>query len=328
MFSEQLKKQQPIVSALLSNALSQGKLGHAYLFTGSKGTPLKQTAILLAQTILCESKQGVFACEVCNTCQRVQQEIYADLIVIDGFNRTIKKEEVLSLQSQFMQTGLEKQAKKIYIIEHADRATPEALNSLLKFLEEPSSADLTAILCSENPDRLLPTILSRTQTIAFLSNEVDQLYQSLLELELSPLDAFISANIAQDQPHALQYSQSDIYKEALGVFESFIKLGETDFLEAHAFLQKDGFDFKHKDIKLLIESFCQIGYLFFKSVLKNQTTQTTWWDQSISHSPFKTYAGEAMRIFSETKDKTWMNANTNLLVDQLVFALYRASKQS
>ena len=326
MFSKQLAKEQPIVAQLLSNAIIHKKLGHAYLFTGNKGAPLKQTAILLAQTLLCDNKQGAFACETCNTCRRVQAENYADLIVIDGYNRTIKKEEVLSLQSQFMQTGLEIKAQKIYIIEHADRATPEALNSLLKFLEEPTSNELTAILLSENPDRLLPTILSRTQTIAFLSNAIDQLHQDLLEQGIAPLDAFISANIAQDQQHAVQYTQSEAYITALNSFKEFITLAQSDLLEAHVYLQKDGLDFKDKDIKLVVEAFCQIGYLFFRSILQKQTTQTDWWDQALVYPPFQRYASNAMKIFSEGKDKTWINANMNLLMDQLIFALYKAQQ--
>ena len=75
----------------------------------------------------------------------------------------------------------------IYVLDHAENATPDALNSLLKFLEEPGS-DMIAILIVEQLDRVLPTIISRCQNIPFTPLRASQCYAAVQE-ELEVLDA-------------------------------------------------------------------------------------------------------------------------------------------
>ena len=137
MFKERLCKQQPIAYQTLENALCQDRLAHAYMFNGPSGTGKKEAAYLLAQSILCDAEG--FACESCAICQRVLHDEYSDMIYLDGSTKAIKKEDIMKLQSAFSKTGLEGKGKKIYILDHAENATVDALNSLLKFLEEPNS---------------------------------------------------------------------------------------------------------------------------------------------------------------------------------------------
>ena len=113
-------------------------MSHALLLCGPRGTERRETAIFIAQSLVCQHSEEGLACEECESCQRIAQGQYADLIVLDGADRSIKKDEILSLQEQFSKTALEGNGKKIYILDHAENATPEALNSLLKFLEEPA----------------------------------------------------------------------------------------------------------------------------------------------------------------------------------------------
>ena len=146
MFKDILREQQPVVYHTLRNALEHNRLAHAYMFSGPSGTPKKETAYLLAQSLVC--RESGFACEVCDTCERIAHNEYADMIYLDGTSVSIKKDDILKLQHAFAKTGLEKTGKKIYVLDHAENATPDALNSLLKFLEEPGS-DMIAILIVE-----------------------------------------------------------------------------------------------------------------------------------------------------------------------------------
>ena len=173
MFKDILREQQPVVYHTLRNALEHNRLAHAYMFSGPSGTPKKETAYLLAQSLVC--KESGFACEVCDTCERVAHNEYADMIYLDGTSVSIKKDDILKLQHAFAKTGLEKTGKKIYVLDHAENATPDALNSLLKFLEEPGS-DMIAILIVEQLDRVLPTIISRCQNIPFTPLRASQCY--------------------------------------------------------------------------------------------------------------------------------------------------------
>ena len=106
-FAERLQAQQPVVYQTLKHALMQKKLAHAFLFVGQKGTPRLETALLLAQSRICQHVHDGFACEECIDCQRIAEGNYADLILLDGASKSIKKEEIRSLQERFNKTGLE-----------------------------------------------------------------------------------------------------------------------------------------------------------------------------------------------------------------------------
>ena len=90
-----------------------------------------------------------------------------DLIVLDGRESTISKDMVDSLQERFTKTAVEKNGQRVYIIRNCENATAAAQNSMLKFLEEPG-AGITAILITDNINRLLPTILSRCTQLPFV----------------------------------------------------------------------------------------------------------------------------------------------------------------
>jgi DNA polymerase-3 subunit delta' len=153
-FGEYLEKNQPFVYKTFANAVATNRVSHAYLLSGEAGAPLKETALFLAQSLLCD-KPNPLACESCRTCLRIDHGNYADFLLLDGENGTIKKDDV------------ESKGIMIYIIHLVEDMTPEAINSLLKFLEEPTK-NTYAILTTENEARVLPTIVSRCETIRMM----------------------------------------------------------------------------------------------------------------------------------------------------------------
>lgn len=165
-----LKEHQPIIYRTFINALSSKKLSHAYLLSGSVGMPLKETAIFLAKSILCDSPNPL-ACNECVTCNRIDHNNYPDLMVFGDENSKIKKENIEKVIKTFDKTALEKKGIMIYVLHLAETMTPIAVNSLLKFLEEPGK-NTYAFLTTENEAKILPTIISRTQVLRF--NEVDR----------------------------------------------------------------------------------------------------------------------------------------------------------
>ena len=78
MIKDLLKKTQPVVYQALENALTNRHVSHSYLFLGPAGTPKKQTAVLMAQSLLCEKARDDFACEECGTCRRVAPEAFSE----------------------------------------------------------------------------------------------------------------------------------------------------------------------------------------------------------------------------------------------------------
>ena len=93
MLKELLKKQQPVVYEALKNAVQEDRISNAYLFTGPYGTIKNEAALLLAESIFCEKQDGL-ACEECNTCRRIREGLYGDLIVLHGAEKAISKEDV------------------------------------------------------------------------------------------------------------------------------------------------------------------------------------------------------------------------------------------
>ncbi len=196
MIKELLEKQQPIVYHALENACLSNRISSAYLFTGPYGTPKYEAALLLAQSILCE-KQGSLACEECNTCRRVREGIYADMIILDGKEETISKDMVDEIQEKFSKTALEKNGQRIYIIKNAENATIAAQNSMLKFLEEPGEG-VTAILTTDNVNRMLPTIISRCTVLPFMPKNDQEYYSDLLQVGVKEDDAYFMSHIVKD----------------------------------------------------------------------------------------------------------------------------------
>ena len=165
-FSEYLQKSQPLVYQTFSNALKNGRVSHAYLLSGEAGTPLLETAIFLAKSILCEHPSPLCD-DTCKYCSRIDHRTYSGFRIIGEKEGTIKKEEVEDLISSFSKTPLEEKNECIYIIHQVENMTLEAVNALLKFLEEPPSY-VHAILTTSNIAKVLPTIISRCETIRLL----------------------------------------------------------------------------------------------------------------------------------------------------------------
>ena len=199
-----LKKHQPIIYQTFVNSLKRKTLSHAYLLVGNPGTPLLETATYLAKTILCDDPSPLACCN-CITCLRIESDNYPDVITLDGSKATIKKEDVLNIESRFEKTAFETKGIMIYIIHLVENMTIEAVNSMLKFIEEPEG-EVYAFLTTNNINNVLPTIVSRCQTLNLKSADRKDIIKESIEL-----------NIAQDDAELLSY----FYNDAELIFDLF-----------------------------------------------------------------------------------------------------------
>lgn len=165
MTSAELKSTQPVVWRIVHNALSRNHLAHAYLFAGDKSIDKTGAALLFAQSMVCEHPDADgFACQECPSCQRVASQSSADFKILH--KEDLKRKTIVALQEDFASTALGANSTRIYIMEDFDRARADAANALLKFLEEPQP-NIHAILTCTQKSNVLPTILSRCQTVSF-----------------------------------------------------------------------------------------------------------------------------------------------------------------
>jgi DNA polymerase-3 subunit delta' len=218
-----IKQTQSVVYQTLVNAFDSNKINHAFLLSGLKGSPIKESAIYVAQSLVCENPNPL-ACEECLSCLRIANQSYADFIYIDGELGTIKKEEIEGLQSSFSKSGVEAKGLKIYIINQLEKATASAANSLLKFLEEPYD-DVIGILTTQNQSQILETIISRSQVLRIKSYSKDYLGAELLNSGINQEDVNILVSKYSDINQILEVMNNTDYPtiKAL-VIETFTTL--------------------------------------------------------------------------------------------------------
>jgi len=149
---------------MLRNALESGRVAHAYLFCGPRGTGKTSTGRILAKAINCINNGKGEPCNACEMCRAVTQGSALDVIEIDAAsNRGIDDIRELRERVKFSPNSAR---YKVYIIDEVHMLTTDASNALLKTLEEPP-AHAIFVLATTEPHKLLPTILSRCQRFDF-----------------------------------------------------------------------------------------------------------------------------------------------------------------
>lgn len=160
----------------LKNALKDGKLAHAYLFTGPRGTGKTTTARLLAKTINCLHPVDNEPCNECQQCREITAGNSFNVVEIDAAsNRGI--DSIRELREKVMvppSTG----KYKVYILDEAHMLTVEAFNALLKTLEEPPPHAIF-VMATTDVHKMLPTVLSRCQRFDFKRFTLRQLVERL-----------------------------------------------------------------------------------------------------------------------------------------------------
>ena len=148
---------------ILKNQVATGTVGHAYLFAGTRGTGKTSTARILAKAVNCTG-EGEVPCGVCPSCRAIKEGSFIDMIEIDAASNNGVDNVRELRESVNYPPAVGK--KKVYIIDEAHMLTSQALNALLKTLEEPPE-NVMFILATTDPQKLLQTILSRCLRLDF-----------------------------------------------------------------------------------------------------------------------------------------------------------------
>ena len=155
--------QVPVKQALM-NALSSGRIAHAYLFTGPRGTGKTTTARIFAKALNCLNGPTDHPCGECLNCRQITDGSAMDVQELDAAsNRGVDDIKNLNKNADFAPVNCR---YKVYIIDEAHMLTTEACNALLKTLEEPPE-HVVFILATTEPQKILPTIHSRCQRFDF-----------------------------------------------------------------------------------------------------------------------------------------------------------------
>ena len=170
---------QQIINNIINNSINNKSFSHAYLLTGVPGSPLLSTALKLAHSILFNNNETFNIGELINN---------FNLIVLDAKKENITKDKIEEIDNRFCKPSVSKIINKVYIINIVENIDNKNLYYLLKLLEEPRD-NTYAILTSENPSLLLPTIISRTQVLRINPNKYEDLLIDSIKNNINNEDA-------------------------------------------------------------------------------------------------------------------------------------------
>ncbi len=197
--------------AILKKAITQKRVGHAYLFSGINATGKKTLAGEFVRALNCEESDNLGdACGKCSSCKKAQHLSHADMITITAEGQFIRINAIREIQERMKFKPLEGRWRTV-IIDDADKMNDHAANALLKTLEEPSASNIL-ILISARPYSLPATIISRCRHMRFNPLPVAAVSRFLVENKaMGEQKSFLLAGLSGGSiGRALELDQEDI----------------------------------------------------------------------------------------------------------------------
>lgn len=227
---DELVGQEPVTQTL-TRAVALGRVAHAYLFCGPRGTGKTSTARILAKSVNCLASKDGEADDSCGICRSINEGRALDLVEIDAAsNRGI--DDIRTLRDKVHFTPNEARYK-VYIVDEVHMLSDAAFNALLKTLEEPPPRQIY-ILCTPSHASVLPTIQSRCQIVRFGALETSAIVDWLGAQGIAAERADLAATLGAGRPGlALRLAADEkAWDLRRRVLDAAARLSESDAYEA------------------------------------------------------------------------------------------------
>lgn len=235
MMEAKIEQTQKLLTDHFAKLIKENMLAHAYIFAGPTGTGKSELALWIAKAVFCRNPQAGKPCQQCDECLRINDGNHPDVVMIEPDGISIKVDQIRYLKSEFSKSGVESR-KKVFIIKGAHKMTISAANSLLKFLEEPAG-QVMAFLLSDEPNKLLPTIISRCQLFELSELTKKELVEKLVENGFSTKISNVLASLTNSVKEATAISEKENFEKILSVLESWSNKIITKDAIAFVFIQ-------------------------------------------------------------------------------------------
>ena len=309
---------------LLTYAIVEQKLSHAYLFHGPAGTGKMEKAKQFTKAIFCLAAVNGKACGQCLECRKMDNgnQLNLHYIVPDG--QSIKIDQIRQLQRDLSYKNAVSQ-KEVYIIQHAEKMTIQAANSLLKFLEEPSS-DMVAILITNNLQAILPTIRSRAMAVPFIPMSPNEMLTILVSEGASPTLARTAIYASSGIEGARELLEKNGFAEIRNLVIQLGKESVTKYIQAMVTAQQKLFKSDYvNDIALVL----QLLMLWYKDMTQFQAGRqesivfTDQLDWISAHAFTRSFDGwlKCMESILEADKRIKANVAPQLSFEQLLVNL-------
>ena len=211
---------QGFIVQTLKNAIRSGRVSHAYLFSGPRGTGKTSTARIFAKALNCVKGPTDNPCGVCDQCVKIRDGHAVDTIEIDAAsNRGI--DEIRDLREKVRYTPVEGRYK-VYIIDEVHMLTSEAFNALLKTLEEPPK-HAVFMLATTEPQKVPVTIASRCQRLDFRRLSAEEVSGQIKKIAKAE-----KIDIADDAVAIIARNCEGAMRDAISLFDQLISFaGKT-----------------------------------------------------------------------------------------------------
>src|SRR5437867_5375781 len=220
---DQVLGQEHVVRALVG-AVAEGRLAHAFLFCGPRGTGKTSTARILAKMVNCEKAPTSEPCGVCEQCIRIREGTHLDVVEIDAASHG-GVDDARELRER-APTAPAMGREKVYIIDEAQRLSREAFDALLKIFEEPPPG-VRFVLATTEPHKMPATIVGRCQRFDFRRVSTDVVAEHLMRIakdegvSLTGQAALVMARQAEGS-----------FRDALSLLDQASVLGAGEITEA------------------------------------------------------------------------------------------------
>ena len=208
------------ITTILKNQVAKGNIGHAYLFSGTRGTGKTSAAKVFSRAVNCLDPTDGNPCNKCEICKGILDESIMDVIEMDAASNR-KIEDIRELKEKVIYPP-SKARYKVYIIDEVHMLTNEAFNALLKTLEEPPK-HLLFLLATTEPERLPHTILSRCQRFDFKRLKSKEIVDNMVNIAES-----MGLNIESKVFDLIAKNSDGAMRDALSLLDQCISYNDKE----------------------------------------------------------------------------------------------------